>query len=123
MEDTTTQNALTTFIGSFLFSLVSIIALSTGVYGDQGRVLLFGVTIAVIVVIVYTLLRWIDHLSKLGRVGETIHRVEKAAITAIEARIEWPYLGASRYPANLPSGTTPVRVGKVDISSTSMFKR
>ncbi len=83
MEDTTTHNALATFIGSFLFSLVGLIALSTGVYGDQGRVLLFAVTIAVVILIVYTLLRWIDHLSRLGRVGETIDRVERAAIEAI----------------------------------------
>ncbi|WP_439604689.1 DUF2254 family protein, partial [Shinella sp.] len=41
MEDSTTQNVLATFIGSFLFSLVGIIALSTGAYGDQGRVVLF----------------------------------------------------------------------------------
>src|SRR3546814_17845649 len=66
IEDTTTQNALATFIGSFLFSLVGIIALSTGAYGVQGRVLLFAVTIGVVILIVYMLLRWINHLSKLG---------------------------------------------------------
>lgn len=101
MEDTTTQNALATFIGSFLFSLVGIIVLSTGAYGTQGRVLLFAVTIGVVVLIVYTLLRWIDHLSKLGRVGETIDRVEKAAIEAISQRVQWPYLGGSVYPTDL----------------------
>jgi uncharacterized membrane protein len=104
MEDATTQNALATFIGSFLFSLVGIVALSTGVYGSQGRVLLFAVTIAVIVVIVYTLLRWIDHLSRLGRVSETIDRVESATITALKARIEWPCLGALPFPATVPNG-------------------
>lgn len=31
MEDSTTQNVLATFVGSFLFSLVGIIALATGV--------------------------------------------------------------------------------------------
>ncbi|MBB1596158.1 DUF2254 domain-containing protein [Achromobacter sp. UMC46] len=99
MQDTTTQNALATFIGSFLFSLVGIIALSTGAYGAQGRVLLFAVTIAVVILIVYTLLRWIEHLSKLGRVGETIDRVEKATIDAIQHRVQWPCLGGSPYPA------------------------
>jgi len=98
MQDTTTQNALATFIGSFLFSLVGIIALSTGAYGTQGRVLLFAVTIAVVILIVYTLLRWIDHLSKLGRVGETIDRVENAVIEAINQRVQWPYLGGVAYP-------------------------
>lgn len=99
MEDATTQNALATFIGSFLLSLVGIIALSTGAYGTKGRVLLFAVTIAVVILIVYTLLRWIDHLSKLGRVGETIDRVEQATIDAINNRVQWPHLGGCAYPA------------------------
>ncbi|MCS4312443.1 putative membrane protein [Pseudomonas sp. BIGb0381] len=125
MEDTTTQNALATFIGSFLFSLVGIIALSTGAYGTQGRVLLFAVTIIVVILIVYTLLRWIDHLSKLGRVGETIDRVEKAAITAITQRVQWPYLGGSAYPTDLslPPGVITVKseltgyVQHIDVSA------
>ncbi len=36
-EDSTAQNALATFLGAFLFSLVGIIALQTGLYGDTGR--------------------------------------------------------------------------------------
>lgn len=102
MEDATTQNALATFIGSFLFSLVGIIALSTGVYGSEGRVLMFGVTIAVIVIIVYTLLRWIDHLSRLGRIGETIDLVENATISALNDRSEWPNMGACAHPGIVP---------------------
>lgn len=71
MEDPTTQNVLSTFIGSFLFSIVGIIVLQTGAYGDRGRVILFAVTLGVIALIVISLLRWIDHLTRLGRVGET----------------------------------------------------
>jgi len=93
IEDPTSQNALSTFIGSFLYGLVGIIALSTDVYGDRGRVVLFVVTVAVILTIVVTLVRWIDHLSRLGRVGETTNRVEKAAAKAIASRVENPYLG------------------------------
>lgn len=40
IEDSTTQNVLATFVGSFLFSLVGIIALTTGAYGDRGRLIL-----------------------------------------------------------------------------------
>ena len=110
MEDTTTQNALATFIGSFLFSLVGIVALSTGLYGKQGRVLLFAVTLLVIAVVVYTLLRWIDHLSRLGRVGETIDRVEKATLKAMQDRLAWPYLGGAPYPqdAHVPALAMPI---------------
>ncbi|MBT9370876.1 DUF2254 domain-containing protein [Rhizobium sp. CSW-27] len=93
MEDTTTQNVLATFVGSFLFSLVGIITLSTGAYGERGRLVLFIVTIGVVVLIVLTLLRWIDHLSRLGRVTETTERVERVAISAVAAVRKAPHLG------------------------------
>jgi len=79
-----TQNVLSTFIGSFLFSIVGIIVLKTGAYGDRGRVVLFIVAIGVIALIVFSLLRWIDHLMQLGRVGETTDRVERATEEASE---------------------------------------
>jgi len=102
-QDSTTQNVLATFIGSFLFSLVGIIALSTDVYGENGRLILFAVTIAVVIIIVVTILRWIEHLSLLGRLGETTNRVEEAASNAIQQRIEHPCLGAKRLDTdNLP---------------------
>jgi uncharacterized membrane protein len=95
VEDTTSQTVLATFVGSFLYSLVGIVALSSGVYGDQGRVVLFIVTLGVIALIVVTLLGWIDHLSRLGRVGETTDRVERAVTKAMKARMENPYLGGT----------------------------
>lgn len=101
-QDTTTQNVLATFIGSFLFSLVGIIALSTDVYGENGRLILFAVTIAVVIIIVVTILRWIEHLSLLGRLGETTNRVEDAAENAIQQRIEHPCLGAKRLDMDNP---------------------
>jgi uncharacterized membrane protein len=97
ISDTTSQNALSTFLGSFLFSLVGIITLSIEGYGQRGRIVLFVVTVGVIVVIVITMLRWMDYLMKLGRVGETAHRLEKAAADAIGARLSAPYLGGNAW--------------------------
>ena len=111
MEDTTTQNVLSTFVGSFLFSLVGIIVLSTGAYGDRGRVVLFAVTILVIVLIVVTLLRWIDHLSRLGRVTETTERVESATSKAMRMRKRAPYLGGRELVdpnRDIPAAARPV---------------
>lgn len=102
MQDQVTQNVLATFIGSFLFALVGIVMLKTGIYGDRGRVILFVATIAVITLIVITLIRWIDHLSQLGRVGETTNRVEEAARAAIDARLKTPLLGGHRRAPNAP---------------------
>lgn len=84
IEDSTTQTVLATFIGSFLFSLVGIVTLSAGAYGEEGRVLLFVVTLLVIALIILTLIRWIGHISRLGRVGDTIDRVEDAVLSAIQ---------------------------------------
>jgi uncharacterized membrane protein len=96
IADSTTQNALATFIGSFLFSLVALVTLSMGAYGERGRVVLFVVTILVILLIVVTLLRWIDYLQRLGRVGETTELVEKATRQALNDRRRNPYLGGAR---------------------------
>ncbi|TAX22739.1 DUF2254 domain-containing protein [Rhizobium leguminosarum] len=106
MEDSTTQNVLATFVGSFLFSLVGIVALTTGAYGEQGRVVLFVVTIGVIVLIVVTLLRWIDHLFRLGRVTETTRRVEEATLNAVKAWRKSPNFGGRALEGdNLEPGT------------------
>ena len=118
-EDGTAHNALGTFIGAFLFSLVGIIALSTGVYGEEGRLVLFAVTVVVVAFVIGTLLRWIDHVSKLGQVAQTTDRIERATAKAMRARHRNPYLGAQpllEAGNALPPGAVPVyphRVGYV----------
>lgn len=93
IEDNGAQSALATFIGAFLFSIVGLIALSTRLYGPSGRLVLFAATIVVIVLITVTLLRWIEQLSRFGRVGETINLVENATRRAMQARARAPWLG------------------------------
>lgn len=110
MEDTTTHNALATFVGSFLFSIVSIILLNTQVYNQRGEVVLFLTTILVIALIVFTMLVWIGHLSGLGRVGETANLVEDKAYKALKAFFAKPWLGANPLLAltALPADAKPV---------------
>lgn len=115
-EDSTTQNTLAVFIGTFLYSLVGIMTLSTGAYGGSGRVVLFIVTLAVIVLIVVTIVRWIDYLSRLGRVTETTKRVEDVARRAIRSRVENPHLGGRPLlnpKTDIPSTASPVRASKI----------
>jgi len=109
MEDSITQNVLGTFVGSFLFSLIGIIALNTGVYDNEGRVILFIVTLCVTVIIVATILIWIEHLSHLGRVSETSDKVEKAALAAVLQRAEHPWLGGLPLDSiQIPQDAKPV---------------
>jgi uncharacterized membrane protein len=113
--DSTSQNVLGTFVGAFLFSLIGIIALSTGLYGRQGQFILFAATLVVIAVIIVTLLRWIDHLAHLGRVGETTDKVETATRDALEERAKTPCLGANCLAtlARIPHNCDPVYAAKI----------
>ncbi len=94
IADPTSQNAVSTFVGAFAFSLVGIVALSTGYYEQQGRSILFVATLVIIAIVVVTLLRWISHLSTFGRMADVIDRVEKAAALSLELHAEYPTLGA-----------------------------
>ncbi|MEN5083416.1 DUF2254 domain-containing protein [Bosea sp. TWI1241] len=112
LQDTKAQNALSTFIGAFLFSIVGIVALSTGSYGPEGRAVLFIVTVVVIGVVVVTLLRWIEYLSRLGRLGETTKRVEEAAAGALRERRRHPHMGALPPPDAAPAGGQAIHGGE-----------
>lgn len=112
IEDRTAQNAISTFLGSFLYAVVGIIALSTGMYGQSGRVILFGVTVLVILWIVVTLVRWMEHLSRLGRVGETTQRIETAARAALREAARLPHLGGLP-PVAPPASARAVEPGRI----------
>jgi uncharacterized membrane protein len=122
VEDTTSQNVLSTFVGAFAFSLVGIVALSTGYYTEQGRTLLFLGTLVVILVIVITLLRWIAYLADFGRMADIIDRVEKAARETLTAYAKRPAMGARQQRESLPAGipvfsTEPGYVTHIDIAA------
>jgi len=120
-EDDFIQSVLATFIGSFLFSIVGLVALRVSVYGPQGRALLFVTTVLVIVLIVLALLRWIHQLTKLGRVGDTIDRLEEATRRSMEARLDLPFLGGRPLPPDAPTAPAVLsdQVGYVEFIDTA----
>lgn len=93
IEDTTIQNTLAVFIGAFVYSVIALVGLHAHIYGDGGRLVLFGFTLVVLVTVVIVFLRWIDYLSVLGRLGETIRRLEAATREAMDERLAKPFLG------------------------------
>ena len=92
-SDRTTQRVLSTFLGSFLFRLIGIIALNAGFYSDNDRLVLFVATILVVVIIVIAILRWIAHLTVFGLMDDSIRKVEEAARSALDHRLDTPFLG------------------------------
>lgn len=79
------RNTLATFIGAFVYAMVGIVALHTGYYGAEGRVILFFFTVAVLVGVIVAMLRWIGELSSLGQSGNVIDRVAEATAEALRA--------------------------------------
>ena len=107
-RDATAQNVLATFLGAFLFSLVGMIALQAGYYTQAGRLVLFVITGVVIAAVVVVLVRWISHLMTFGRMGDTLNRVEAAAIEALDQRIESPFLRGRSLHSAVPGTGMPV---------------
>ena len=96
LDDTTTQNVLSVFIGAFVYALSSIILLKAQAYASSSAVIMLVVTIAVVVLVILALLRWIDHLSDLGSLDATLDLTESHARTALTALRQRPALGACR---------------------------
>ena len=127
VEDRTSQNVLSTFVGSFLFAMVGIIALETQSYGERGRLVLFIITLGVLALVVVSLLRWIDHLTLLGRVSNTTLKVEQATARTLQQRLQNPWLGGKpRGDAAPPANARPLlasRIGYVQHLDTNALQQ
>ncbi len=93
VADDVSQNALSTFIGAFIFSIVALIAQKNAFFGQAGKATLFVVTIAVFALVIVTFVRWVDQIARLGRLGNTVTRVEEATMRALLRRRDRPRLG------------------------------
>ena len=92
-RDRATINVLATFVGAWLFALVSIILRSAAYVGERETVVLFGMTLLVVALIVVMLVRWIAHLEQFGSLAHTNGRIEEEACRALQARMRTPCLG------------------------------
>ncbi|MGB1950681.1 MAG: DUF2254 domain-containing protein [Marinobacter sp.] len=96
--DDVTQNALSAFIGAFIFSIVALVATQNDLFGQAGLFSIFTLTLLVFAIVVITFVRWVDRIARLGRVVNTISQVEKAACEALNQRRLAPTLGALTAP-------------------------
>ncbi|MGO4916892.1 DUF2254 domain-containing protein [Pseudogemmobacter sp. W21_MBD1_M6] len=94
LEDTTTQTVLATFLGAFIFALVSIIVISAELYGGRSVAVIFIVALFVIGLVVVAILRWIEHLSSLGSMDDTTRMVERVAKKGMAMRMSAPCMKA-----------------------------
>jgi len=104
VSDDASKTVLSTFIGAFIFSVVALISIRAGIYGRTGLFLVFVMTISVLGWVVLSFVRWVDQIARLGRLGTTIDRVEKAAEAAIERRRRSPTFGGLPIDDNADKG-------------------
>jgi uncharacterized membrane protein len=104
IADDVSQNALSVFIGSFIYSVVARIALENEFYGDSGVFILFVITCITFAVVIFTFVRWVDQISKLGRLNPTIIKIENATLSAVDAYKKQPYLSLNKTTDNIPKG-------------------
>lgn len=91
VADDASQNALSTFVGAFIFSIVGLTAAKNGYFGTAGLFILFVLTLSVFAIVIFTFVRWVD---RIGRLGSTIGKVEKATAKALMRRRDRPTLDA-----------------------------
>lgn len=104
VTDDMSQNALSVFIGSFIFSIVATVALDNGYYGNSGIFILFLLTLSLFALVILTFLRWVDGISRLGRLEHTISQVEAVTAKSLSTYIKQPLLNALPITKHLSDG-------------------
>lgn len=93
VADDVSQNALSVFVGTFIFAIVALSATTNDYFGKAGRFTLFVLTLLTLVAVVLVFVRWVDSIARLGRLGAVIAKVEEATSKAMDKRKHHPYLG------------------------------
>lgn len=113
VSDDVSQAALSSFIGAFIFAIVGIIAVKTGLYEVTGQFVLFSMTVLVFGWVIVTFVRWVDNIARLGRVGNTIDKAEQAATRMIEARSAAPFMAGRPADPDSPLTGTELCPGSI----------
>lgn len=92
VSDDASQNALSTFVGAFIFSIVALTAVKNDYFERAGLFILFVLTAFIFGMVVVTFVRWVDRIARLGRMGTTIEKVENATAAALKRRWSAPHL-------------------------------
>ncbi|SMB89231.1 Uncharacterized membrane protein [Pasteurella testudinis DSM 23072] len=96
MGDDNTRVAIASFISAFVYAVIAKTALGIGYYQESGRFILFLGTLAVLAYLIYTLIRWVKTLSQLGRMNNTLNKIEQATANTLKAYRSSPFMGANR---------------------------
>ncbi len=108
IQDLTTQNTLAVFIGAYVYALIAIILRELGVFDEKRSFVLFIMTVIVLSVIVFYLIRWVVHLQSFGSLIDTSRQVESTTRAMFEDRLRNPCMGANALVDDIPEDTETI---------------
>lgn len=102
VADSNTRIAITSFISAFIYAIIAKIALGVQYYGATGRLVLFISTLLVLMYLIVTLIRWVQTLSQIGSLGDTIGKIEAIATQNMAHYRAAPNLNLATTAPNTP---------------------
>ena len=126
VADDASQKALSRFIGAFIFSVIALIAMQNNYYERAGIFVLFLVTLGFFLLVIVTFVLWVDRIARLGRISNTLDKVERATFEALDWRrrarhVITPGIGVGGTP---PTDVKACKVGylqRVDLDALQDF--
>ena len=94
MADEVTQNALSTFIATFVFAMAGMLGLALEAYDKSGLSLLFGCGLLLTIQALRYLVQWMHHIAGTLRLGNIVARVHTDTQNSLARFLADPYLGA-----------------------------
>lgn len=104
MDDEGTRSAIAMFLSAFIYAVVALVALGMRIYDSTGRFVLFLGTVTVLVLLLLTLIEWVRTLASLGRLSNTLDKIEDAASGALRHHWRAALMGAQPAPPGTPPG-------------------
>src|SRR3546814_2675497 len=98
MADRVTQNAMGTFLGTFVYALSALLLLGFEVVARSGVSLLFLGALLMMLNAVRYLVQWIHHVAEILKINHTLHRVHRQAVAVLDA-----YLRSEEHTSELQS--------------------
>jgi uncharacterized membrane protein len=114
-SDESTQKALATFVGAFLYAVVAVTAIHARFYGAEGRAVLYLTSLLVVCLVAFRLLAWMNRLSNLARVGHMIELVEERAAEWLKKNP--PALAGPPVPGDDITAPTTGYIQNIDLPS------
>jgi len=86
ISDGVSQNAISVFLGAFIFGVVALVFLENRFFTPPGQSALLITSASVLALVVLTFVRWVDKIARLGRLSTVIERAECAAQNSLVRR-------------------------------------